>query len=411
MRTRAIFAVLIALLCSFAISIADQPKPALLAQGIVPKLPPGCDIDKLADQKEATKVADWLDKEYPAPQPESVKMLVHILRKGVQMTGHDGWFGPAASRYTWKWLAEHNGLEADAKAIPKDKFRGSAELFERLDRDGDGSITPSDLDWSDRNPMTMQLAFVSRLFRRLDTNSDGKITREDLDAFFKMAADGKDHITPEDLRKVLIPRSGYLPGDQPSTAVLVRGFFAGEIGSFNEGPKVGDTAPDFTLKTADGKKSVTLSKLAGHKPVVLVFGNFTCGPFRGLYPEVDALYERYKDQAEFVMVYVREAHPTNGWAMESNVRAGVAVKQPTTLEERSAVCELFRKKLNPGIPVVVDEITDPVNTAYSGNPTRLYVIDAKGKVAFKNGRGPFGMKPGEMEQALIMALLEANPTK
>jgi hypothetical protein len=29
-------------------------------------------------------------------------------------------------------------------------------------------------------------------------------------------------------------------------------------------------------------------------------------------------------------------------------------------------------------------------------------------VAYKSGRGPFGFKPGEMEQALAFALLEAK---
>jgi hypothetical protein len=42
-------------------------------------------------------------------------------------------------------------------------------------------------------------------------------------------------------------------------------------------------------------------------------------------------------------------------------------------------------------------------------PARLYVIDSKGKVAYKGGRGPFGFKPGEMEQALVMSLLESSP--
>jgi hypothetical protein len=41
-------------------------------------------------------------------------------------------------------------------------------------------------------------------------------------------------------------------------------------------------------------------------------------------------------------------------------------------------------------------------------PSRLYVIDAEGKVAYKAGRGPFGFKPGEMEQALAMTLLDAQ---
>ncbi len=37
----------------------------------------------------------------------------------------------------------------------------------------------------------------------------------------------------------------------------------------------GDVAPDFTLKSLDGKKSVTLSSFRGKQPVVLVFGSYT----------------------------------------------------------------------------------------------------------------------------------------
>src|SRR5262249_8953389 len=36
-------------------------------------------------------------------------------------------------------------------------------------------------------------------------------------------------------------------------------------------------------------------------------------------------------------------------------------------------------------------------------------IDKYGRVAYKGGRGPFGFKPGELEQALIMNLLEEQP--
>jgi hypothetical protein len=97
--------------------------------------------------------------------------------------------------------------------------------------------------------------------------------------------------------------------------------------------------------------------------------------------------------------------------MESNSRLGVAVKQPTTTEERVEACAQFRKKLNPGMTVLVDDISDPAGTAYSGMPARLYVIDTKGKVGYKSGRGPFGFKPSEMEQALIMSLVESESAK
>jgi hypothetical protein len=56
--------------------------------------------------------------------------------------------------------------------------------------------------------------------------------------------------------------------------------------------------------------------------------------------------------------------------------------------------------------LLVDEQDDRVGHTYSGMPDRFYVIDRKGRVAYKSGRGPFGFLPGEMEQALIMLLLD-----
>ena len=64
------------------------------------------------------------------------------------------------------------------------------------------------------------------------------------------------------------------------------------------------------------------------------------------------------------------------------------------------------------LPLLVDGIDDAVGRDYSGFPDRLYLIDREGRVAYKGGRGPFGYKPRELEQTLIMLLLdEAQPTK
>jgi hypothetical protein len=40
-------------------------------------------------------------------------------------------------------------------------------------------------------------------------------------------------------------------------------------------------------------------------------------------------------------------------------------------------------------------------------PARLYLIDRESRIAFKSGRGPFGFKPAELEQAIVMNLLES----
>ena len=60
------------------------------------------------------------------------------------------------------------------------------------------------------------------------------------------------------------------------------------------------------------------------------------------------------------------------------------------------------------MPLLVDTLDDSVNRAYSGFPDRLYLLDRAGKVAFKSGRGPFGYKPRELEQTLLMLLLDEH---
>lgn len=364
---------------------------------------------KIADDKQAAAAAAAiLEGAYQGTKPpESVRMLVSILR-GSQMGPNDGWFGPAQSRYSYGWLAQKCGAEPAAGPIPRAKFPGGDPHFARLDRDKNGAISPEELDWSDRNPLIQVGTMATRIFRRLDGQADGRLTKEELQQFFDRVAAGKDHVTADDFRDAMIAgmTSGFQPGDAPAPSTLVRGLFAGEIGSLQEGPAVGQAAPNFVLKSVDGQQSIELAKRVGTKPVVLVFGNFTCGPFRSLYPEVEAVYQRWKNDAEFVMVYVREAHPTDGWKMASNERAGVAVAQPTTFEERTKVAEQFCGQLKPTLPVAVDDINDVVGNAYSGMPARLYVLDRAGRVAYKSGRGPFGFKPGEMEQALVMCLIE-----
>jgi hypothetical protein len=381
------------LLPSVAFAAGDDLRKALTLQP-----------EQYADDASANRTADELEKAYPAEaRPEAVRMMLDILRKA-DIGPRSGWFGPAQSRFDWKWLAGQHGLDPAATELPVVKFRGSPVSAKRLDRDGDGSITPDELDWSDRNPWVQQAYLVSRLFRRMNASGNGRLTREELLALFDRAAQDKDHLLVGDLREVLLGGGGA--SDEPSRETLVRGLMAGEVGSIHEGPQIDQPAPDFTLQSPDGKSTHQLSQLIGTKPVVLCFGNFTCGPFRSLYPEVDALFERYRTEANFLMVYVREAHPTDGWAMEANTRAGVAAAQPKSLGERAAVCDQFCQRLKPTLPVVVDDVTDVVGNAYSGMPARLYLIDRAGRVAYKGGRGPFGFKVGELEQALVMALAE-----
>jgi thiol-disulfide isomerase/thioredoxin len=305
---------------------------------------------------EGARAAKWLRASFEGqPTTEAAEMFIAIAG-GSPMGPGKGWFHPGQSRFGWSWLAQRHGL-AGGEALTPSRFRGPAEFFARLDRDKDGVLKPEDFSWSDR-PMP----------------------------------------APKPGTRMVYP-------GMPTEETLVRGLFRGEIGSLQEGPRLNDPAPDFTLRSRDGNSSVRLSDHFGKRPIVLVFGNFTCGPFRSTYPAVQELARRYRSEALFLAVYVREAHPTDGWRMDSNDKAGVTIAQPRDYTERVAVANVCGTKLKMEMPLLVDEIDDRVGNTYSGMPSRLYLIDREGKVAYKSGRGPFGFKPGELEQSLVMLLL------
>src|SRR5262245_6169503 len=117
---------------------------------------------------------------------------------------------------------------------------------------------------------------------------------------------------------------------------------------------------------------------------------------------------RYGAKVEFIAVYDREGHPVNGWRMEKDTKFGIEIAQPKTMKERLGVAEQCRGRLEINMPLLVDELDDRVGRAYSGMPDRLYLIDREGRVAYKGGRGPFGFKPGELEQSIVMMMLDGR---
>jgi type I thyroxine 5'-deiodinase len=65
-------------------------------------------------------------------------------------------------------------------------------------------------------------------------------------------------------------------------------------------------------------------------------------------------------------------------------------------------------RLGIELPAVVDHFDDSTDTAYSGWPERLYLIDRDGRVVYKSEPGPFGFKPAELESALRSYLAPAG---
>jgi hypothetical protein len=122
------------------------------------------------------------------------------------------------------------------------------------------------------------------------------------------------------------------------------------------------------------------------------------------------LYEQYSDRIQFLMIYIREAHPVDGWWLGGGLpgkvlsryepRAATDVYDPKTIDERRGVAEQCSIALEFGIPTLVDDIDDSVNKAYAALPTRLYLIDEDGRVAYAAAKGPWGFKPAELKEAI-----------
>lgn len=71
--------------------------------------------------------------------------------------------------------------------------------------------------------------------------------------------------------------------------------------SVKSAPKTGALAPDFTLTNVHTKQPLQLSSLRG-KPVLLNFWGTWCPPCRAEMPELQKLYDKYKNDVEFVGV-------------------------------------------------------------------------------------------------------------
>lgn len=129
-----------------------------------------------------------------------------------------------------------------------------------------------------------------------------------------------------------------------------------------------------------------------------------------------SLFEQYHDRVQFISIYIREAHPIDGWWLGGGLfglalkvtrsRAATDLYDPKTMEERRQAAGRCESELEYGIPTLVDDMDDTVNSAYAAMPTRLYLVGADGRVTYAGGLGPFGFKPQELMVAIEALLSE-----
>ena len=112
---------------------------------------------------------------------------------------------------------------------------------------------------------------------------------------------------------------------------------------------------------------------------------------------MERLYASYNDDIEFLIVYIREAHPN--LLKKENYKAGV-LDQPKNMNERIILATQCVTQFKFTIPMVIDGMDGKVNNDYKAFPVRATVVDIDGKVVFYASKGPRDFRLPPVERTL-----------
>ena len=133
----------------------------------------------------------------------------------------------------------------------------------------------------------------------------------------------------------------------------------------------GDRVPPFELLTTDGDR-LTNSDVFADKPVLFVFGSMTCPMTASSAPSVQQLYEEFGDRVDFVMLYVREAHP------------GEYFGQSETIEDKIESARALQKFYGIDWTVAADTIEGALHRALDPKPNAAYLMNSDGEILFRS---------------------------
>ncbi|XP_071093253.1 type I iodothyronine deiodinase-like [Haliotis cracherodii] len=107
------------------------------------------------------------------------------------------------------------------------------------------------------------------------------------------------------------------------------------------------------------------------------------------------MVDKFSHCVDFLVVYIEEAHPVDGWYFRGNK---YNVQTSTKLEDRATRTN-YLKVEQVTCPIVIDDMSDNANKKYSALPERLYVI-SDGVIEYAGGSGPMFYSLQELEHWL-----------
>ena len=146
----------------------------------------------------------------------------------------------------------------------------------------------------------------------------------------------------------------------------------------------GDRVPAFELITTGGERLVN-DDVFVDKPVLIVFGSMTCPMTASSAPSVQELHEEFGDRVDFIMMYVREAHPGENYS------------QAESMDDKIASAKALRQFYGIDWTVAADTLDGDLHRALDPKPNAAYLVSSSGEILF---RSLWAADYGAMRQAL-----------
>ena len=81
------------------------------------------------------------------------------------------------------------------------------------------------------------------------------------------------------------------------------------------------------------------------------------------------------------------------------------MNQQTTIEQRRQQAQEAARRLDLGLPLLLDEMDNRASVVFAARPERLVLVGADGRIVYPGSPGPWGFSPEEAREELV-ALLE-----
>ena len=120
------------------------------------------------------------------------------------------------------------------------------------------------------------------------------------------------------------------------------------------------------------------------------------------------IFEAYQDQVQFYMIYISEAHPSDGWVTPQNLYDEIDYDQPTDEDQRAEVAHACQLGMDVKMSILIDSIDNDIDEQYIAEPTRYYVIGSDGTLVFNGAQGPRGLDPDAWEAAIKEQIAASN---